>query len=144
MSEHPESVQQLFDEHQHLRDLLESVRASVAAPQSSAAVSEMIGELAGQVTEHFRQEEAGGYFTDVIQHAPRLASRVASLQKQHSLLADQLERLRQQAARTPPGGDAWQDLTGSFEQFCVTFNKHELAENQLLQQAYTDDIGVDD
>lgn len=143
MAQQPRSVTQLFDEHQQLRELLRTVQEAVAARRSDVAVENLIGELAGQVAEHFRHEEAGGYFVEVIQVAPRLAHRAETLQQQHARLSEQLGGLRRLAKEAEQKGQ-WEELTTAMEQFCTTFQMHELAENQLLQQAYTDDIGVDD
>lgn len=143
MAQQPQSVARLFDEHQQLRELLYSVQQAVAARRPDVGVENLVGELARQVAEHFRHEEADGYFVDVIQVAPRLAHQVESLHQQHAQLTEQLDGLRR-LAKGVEEESQWEELTAALDRFCSAFQSHELGENQLLQQAYTDDIGVDD
>jgi hypothetical protein len=96
---------------------------------------------------HFALEEAYGYFEDPVFVAPRLSERAATLRKDHrrlylqiSDLVDQVERLVYRG-RLPA---AWFRVQGRFEQFYEQLQTHEARENELILQAYDEDIGVGD
>lgn len=141
-TEHPAKV---LEEHASLWEILDEARAALAErrarPQS---IAEMLDELAQHVLDHFRHEETGGYFAEAIDVAPRLSERADDLLRQHPRLAAQLAQLRQYARRNDPSEAWWLRLSEMFTQFVSRFSEHECAENELLQDAYSTDIGAED
>jgi hypothetical protein len=55
-----------------------------------------------------------------------------------------LERLLSTATTGTPSASWWQAIAGEYDVFSRTFEAHEQAENSLIQEAYTRDIGTDD
>ena len=104
-------------------------------------------QLRDQLALHFSLEEAYGYFDDPIDVAPQLGRQAEHLRAQHKELYVDLcdlvergERLfydEQHAALA-----LW--IGPQFVEFDQRLRRHEEAENELITQAYDDDIGVGD
>jgi hemerythrin-like domain-containing protein len=136
---------QLGDEHACLREMLDNIRSTLIARNASrSAVAAMFQQLSLVVLEHFEHEEQGGYFTEVIERAPRLSERADALLSEHPAMATQLVTLRTFAARRDEPVQWFASLSEMFERFVECFRAHETAENQLVQEAYSDDIGAED
>ena len=76
--------------------------------------------------------------------APRLSDNVESLKRDHQSLLSAVRKLNQVASQGNGSSDWWQQLEQAFHQFSTDLMHHESTENELLQQAYTDDIGTGD
>lgn len=135
----------LIDEHQLLQRRLQEVGAVLAARWASrAAVASMIDDLRASILEHFEHEEAGGYFAEALEAAPRLGGRVRQLLSQHPEFSSQLILLRNQALETCSSPAYWERLQEIFADFLQRFRQHEFGENSLLLEAYDVDIGAED
>jgi iron-sulfur cluster repair protein YtfE (RIC family) len=133
------------NEHVHLRELLESVRQTLAARQGSPpTIAALFDELSRHVLEHFEHEETGGFFSAALELAPRLTSRAGELLQEHAEFRGRLSAMRQLAMPAEATEDWWRNMRESFERFFNAFRRHETAENRLLQEAYSDDIGAED
>jgi len=132
-------------EHVHLRELLLSVRETLATGDAERErLAGRLDELAEQVLDHFEHEEEGGYFAEVIGVAPRLCERANALLREHAEMARHLSEMRHCAAERSRRSRWWEELREEFEKFFERFSAHEAAENVLLQEAYWDDIGAED
>jgi hypothetical protein len=139
------TARDLSDEHSHLRQLVQEIRRTFArGGESQPEVLATLKHLNDVVLEHFQHEEAGGYFREAIEVAPRLKDQADGLLRQHPDLAKQLERLLSTATTGSPSASWWQAIAGEYDVFARTFDAHEQAENSLIQEAYTRDIGTDD
>ncbi len=150
--------QEIKEVNQELYDLLKRVRERLAEHREKAdssgrhsangrQLADLLAELRDQLALHFALEEAYGYFEDPVFVAPRLGEQAATLRKDHrrlylqiSDLVDYVERL---VFRGRPAS-AWSQVQGRFEQFHEQLQTHEARENELILQAYDDDIGVGD
>ena len=145
MTTHPtysEKQAQALDEHAQLRHFLSSIRATLAVRQSSSGViAAMFAELAIHVQRHFEHEEEGGYFAEALELAPRLSERADELLAQHPDLAAQLCVLQEYANENDASDLWWQQFQETFDEFFHRFQAHEEAENALLHQAYSEDLG---
>jgi hypothetical protein len=101
-------------------------------------------QLRDQLAMHFALEEAYGYFEDAIEVAPWLSMKADSLRGEHDNFYDEACQLVDQAEqllhREVPGR-LLAELVDRFGQFYEGFQKHESAENQLIQQAFNEDMG---
>lgn len=135
----------LCDEHLRLREMLESVRRALSQrPAPRHELGLLFRELVQHILEHFKHEEAGGYFAAVIETAPQLRERAGELLLQHPEMTAQLVELQELATKSSVNERRWREVEEMFAQFLDLFAAHEAAENALLQKAYGDDIGAED
>lgn len=138
------ALEQLADEHHRLRDVLSSVRETIAERSvAPPKVIELLVELTLVVKSHFDHEETGGFFSDIVGQAPRLKPRAESLSVQHADLCESLRGLRRRAESLKSDGD-WQELADGLASFTRQFHEHETRENSLMLDAFGDEIGTKD
>jgi hypothetical protein len=134
-----------LDEHARLRQALSSVRETIRDRASGPQViRDLLAELAQVLLDHFRHEEADGYFAAALAIAPRLTEQAAALLQQHPELTAQLAAVQAHAASGHCSEAWWEQLQLAFTAFFDEFSRHEAGENRLLQEAFHDDLGADD
>ena len=102
-------------------------------------------KLGDRLVKHFAMEEDGGYFADVLLHAPQLISKANALLAQHPKMCAQAREITAEVSPRKPAGDEWWQHTGElFRDFREELNRHEKQEDGLLQEAYSRDIGAND
>lgn len=142
-------VSSLGQSHMRLADLIQAVRVASSAaglPAQRTLVTQNLADCARRLhvamLEHFREEEAEGYLSDVLDVAPHLAHQVRVLQEDHSAIGKTLtEWLERTSTRSfngePDGCQLLLELVERLE-------AHEAAEGDLLELAFTDDLGNKD
>jgi len=131
-------------EHDALRELLGKVHRTLTKRRESVAnVSEMLQSLHRHVRTHFDEEEQGGFFEEIVSQAPRLSTRAETIQGEHARLNNDLLELIV-CADDAKSEDWWQNLEAKFHEFSKELMRHESKENELLLEAYSDDIGAAD
>lgn len=138
-------VEQVEQQHEEIRqsisDIHRVLRAGEASPPQLAS---QLSAFCVVLEDHFRTEEAGGFFDQITDQAPRLSSRADKLCHEHQQMLDSAKSLVKQAI-DGDGSEGWRDKMGAaFHDFGRSLMHHESEENELLQQAYTDDIGDKD
>ncbi len=104
----------------------------------------LINSLAAHLEMHFELEEENEYFSHVLNRAPHLSERVEQLLRQHETLKSEVDELVMMARRAlAENGDAT-ELAAQFSRFRKQLLNHERAEVNLLQEAYTCDLGGGD
>ena len=132
-------------EHAALRDALGALHRVLAQRQGAVAtVAEQLCALGDDVAEHFSDEETAGFFDDLLAQAPHLANRIDQLREEHQQLSDTIERLKVVAVHGDGSAPWWEQLEAAFHAFSKELMHHEATENELLVEAYTDDIGAAD
>jgi hypothetical protein len=135
------SPQELFREHSDLRSALELVAEAITARQARPDVmAEMIDQAVERVLTHFRREEQSGQFAV----PPHLAVRADGLVQEHEELTLRLRAIQRHAGAADAASAWWQQLHDQWQQFLRQFEKHENAENSLLQIAVNEDLGAID
>lgn len=94
--------------------------------------------------EHFADEERGGYFSEVLRAAPRLSRRAERLAENHIELRERLEKLLDLTQKAADAPDRWQKVTTGLAEFVKTLRAHEDEENDLVREAFMDDLGRGD
>ncbi len=125
-----------------LADLRELAQA--ARPSSGEGLADLRARLVAtqtHVTEHFRFEEQNGYMDAVREREPRLERAVRQLAEEHRQLAQSLEVLIGQAGAATSLGDS---LREEVQEWVERARRHELRENDLVQDAFNLDIGAED
>lgn len=143
--------QEIKEVHQELYARLDQVRQLCRLPASSQAhareLIDVLAELRDQLALHFALEEAYGYFEDPVFVAPRLSELAGSLRDEHRVLYLELSDLVELVERWNYRGrlaGLWARVRGRFTQFDDQLLAHEARENELILQAYEDDLGVGD
>lgn len=138
-----ETYQDLLDEHVKLRGMLHDLERKLTERQSPFA--EVVTELTALrdlVDSHFTSEEASECFPDLIANAPRVADRVGVMLAEHGELRSEVHLLVKEAG-TGSEQD-WTRLANCFRGFTEKLMRHEQAENELVQEVFTDDLGSKD
>lgn len=143
--------QEIKEVHQELYALLDQVRQYCRLPSPSPGngreLIDVLAELRDQLALHFALEEAYGYFEDPVFVAPRLSELAGSLRDEHRVLYLELTELVELVERLNYRGrlpGLWARVRGRFTQFDDQLQAHEARENELILQAYEDDLGVGD
>jgi len=139
------ALQTALKEHQDLMRLLGRLNAAVTAAEvDRGALAQQLRDLRAHMTEHFALEDQGGYFEEVVEFQPHLRERVDELHDQHPLLAAGIAELID-IVEGDPADEGWTaSLKARFETFRTLFVEHEHGENELVQEAYEQDIGSKD
>jgi hypothetical protein len=139
------SVREFYEQHEHLSRVLAELGGAISGRRG--APSDMAASLTGlreHVEAHIALEESDGYFHEAIAHAPRLKARADRLQQDHPQLALLLDEIVAFAGSGDGSESWWLRLAALFEEFGRRVRGHEQNENQLLQEAYTEDVGAAD
>jgi hypothetical protein len=122
-----------------LRELEQAVR-----PSSGEGLPDLrarLGATHTHITEHFRFEEQNGYMDAVRKREPRLERTVQQLAEEHRQLARSLEVLIEQARAATSLDDPFrEEVRGWVERV----RRHEVRENDVVQDAFNLDIGAED
>lgn len=133
------------DEHEALHHSLRDVRSVLEDRQYPTRVPEVLLEFGTHAQAHFVHEEAmDGFFDSIVDQAPRLKSRADALILEHAAMSSELNELTRLAQELTGTDVWWSQLNKDFESFWQTFCRHERAENDLVQEAFHDDIGSKD
>jgi hemerythrin len=135
----------MADEHAQLRDMLRLLAASFADRQSTGEqLAELLERSRDQLESHFAHEETGGYFEGIREAAPRLSDRVNELEHEHPQFLALIDQMRSRAL-SHEATDVWRDeCERLFREFRESFLAHEAGEHDLMQEAYSQDIGDND
>jgi hypothetical protein len=144
-------LQEIKDVNLELKRLFESVEHFCSRPisihGSSKKFVELLNELRDQLALHFALEEAFGYFDDPEHVEPWISDRADSIRGEHRYLYMAICELVEYAEYLYSQGN-WANLAtkmpAKFNGFSQKFKQHEWREQELILQAYTQDIGVGD
>jgi hypothetical protein len=132
-------------EHESLHHTLGELRCLLEERRSPEKVTVALAEFADHVRVHFaHEEEAEGFFDSVVDQAPRLKTRAEVLIAEHADMARELTQLSEYAKDGVVSEEWWTHLNDAFESFWQRFCRHERSENDLVQEAFHDDIGSKD
>lgn len=148
MAEHdPDHVffEKVQSDNEKLRELLGGVtRIFAGGLENVDRAAESLASLASQLETHFEEEEIAGVFDDVVERAPHLSERVDQLKQQHNELRNAFAAINQSASSGDRTVQWWDNLSKAFHDFSTDLMHHEHTENELVQEAYTQDIGSKD
>ena len=143
-------LQEIKEVNAALWELLAEARE--ACPRASAKDGQrqlvgLLGRLRDQLAMHFALEEAFGYFEDPVEVAPHLSQRANELRAQHGRLYVLIRDLAEHAEQALYGedhSDSPKQIATLFNAFHAELQEHESCENELILEAFNDDIGVAD
>lgn len=138
-------LEHLAEEHADLRTMLRNLQTAFGERKASAEeLASQLDKARKQLESHFAHEETGGYFQGVLDAAPHLSDRVGALKHEHPQFLSLLDQMRSRVT-SHETEEVWRgDCDNLFGQFLKNFLAHEASEHELMQQAYSQDIGNKD
>jgi hemerythrin len=132
------------EEHKQLHEAVDQLRMRIdEAHQRALAAIAAFDRLHESLEHHFEAEERGGaFFDEIVSEAPRLSGRVEQLRAEHVTmlkLVDKLEDDLKLEEFVP-----WQSIDTQLNELTTMFSRHEAAERDLMQTAFTEDVGNKD
>lgn len=127
-------------EHRELRRLVQVLRHALGkeggwSRELAREALEAFEALKTHLTEHFAQEEEGGYLEQALAVAPRYSDEAKLLLTQHALMTEQVAHVVETAQRALDDANAWTALKAEARELLQKLVEHETAENQIVQQA---------
>jgi len=142
---HPGSNSMIARQHLQIEALLDTLSNRFDAEKTvTRNLVSLINSLAAHLEMHFELEEENEYFGNVVHRAPRLSEQVNQLLLQHKVLEIEVEGLVNRARKALSENDDVSELAARFHKFRKQLLDHEHAEIDLLQEAYTRDLGGGD
>ena len=144
-------LQEIKEVNESLWKLLDHVRCTCqSVPELLANRKEIAPQLAllrDELAMHFALEEAYGYFEDPVSVAPHLDRLAEQLRNEHVQLYTQVIQLVENVEAEQFRGNIAQaapQIVQRFADFDQQLRRHEAREDDLIQTAFSDDIGVGD
>lgn len=140
-----EVFQEIDAEHRELERTYEAIREFLAdAPEHVDVLRKSLAELSLELSRHFKREEDGGYFTDIIDIAPRLSHQATALESEHEKLLIRLQQLEDRLNVAASRAEQDQLIHHDLPAFINACRTHEHRETELVQEAWLTDIGIGD
>lgn len=144
-------AEQLQQEHQMIgaaaKKLTDLVERPVSPHQEQSSwlnsVRDSLLSLGSHLKTHFAFEEFGGFMEEVVGESPNASPQVERLKQDHQTILAESERLCRMARGGSPSSDTAQ-LRKKILHLLERLNRHEHAENELVQRVLTDDLGTTD
>ena len=134
----------ILEDHLALKKLMQQIDDALASHTATvAAVSDLLARLGDNLVKHFALEEEGGYFAEALLRSPQLLAKANDLLTQHPKMCT-LARDLVDISPVQDNERWWQETRQRFQAFKAELLKHERNEDQLLQEAYTQDLGSHD
>ncbi|MFQ5489785.1 MAG: hemerythrin domain-containing protein [Phycisphaerae bacterium] len=141
----------LREEHLKVEALADQLRqAAAVVPRVSLQawinqLGERLAHFRAHMAKHMAMEEEGGYMAEVLERRPSLAKRVTRLQHQHKQVRRLLDDLyRLVGDMTAEDFLLAHDCSHRIDNLLSYIQRHEEAENELVEFVFTDDIGTRD
>ena len=122
----------------HIEDFLSRLN-NEASDADWDQLSVLAAELLEHVSQHFQQEEAGGYLEEAIARLPRLGPQATVLERQHAPLLQRLTEIVQSVYDTDRSAAAWQSWQSEFRKFSRALAAHEQHETALMDEAFANE-----
>ena len=135
LDQHLSRVEQLFIQHR------------VASSHGALRLLEALDELSEHLGMMFALKESDGYFGDVVEITPSLCRCADELKSDHQALFVELSHLIEQCEldiQRHRWQECWKMAEMTFENFHQRLEAHQMGEADLVQKAFTLDIGVGD
>ena len=142
-------LQEIKEDNERLRELMGSAAQSLSLPRHVRALDlvRTLSDLCDQLAMHFALENALGYLDDALEIAPRLSRRARALRSEHDALFEDFREIVDEAEKLIHNPHPRRQVTRvavMFFDFQARFQAHEAHENELIFEAFDDDVGVGD
>ncbi len=144
-----DNQEEVLEEHRRIQQLLGRVDAAVreATPGSgwSLELAGMLDEVVRLLKAHFSGEAESSFFRQMLETAPRLSPQINKLVLEHSgILKAFTEGAKLAKELDPADRVQCKDLRRKVQLALATLKRHEAEENEMIMQAYWEDVGVAD
>lgn len=141
-----QETEALLEQHRQIERLIEELENDITnRTVDCCKIAERVKFLCGLLAQHFRFEEEGGFFSEVVLVAPRLVERAKALEGQHQALLDLLHSFCDKTCADGIDKEQWwSHATEAFLRFKKEISRHEHDENMLVQEAFLADLGSKD
>jgi len=135
-------VDHMLAEHRRLHQLLCSMRAGIEqsagrdCQELFTEVAQCLKLLREELSRHFAEEEGGGCLDEAVSRCPRLSGAQRSIEAEHPLILERVDRLIDEATKLPPNLGNQIAVKDAFNELYVQLCLHERAENALLQEGF--------
>ena len=143
-------AEQLQQEHQMIgaaaKELKDLVERPVSPHEEQSgwlnSIRDSLLSLGSHLKTHFAFEEFGGFMDEVVGTSPNASPQVERLKQDHQTILAESERL----CRIARGGSPSEisQLRKKILHLLELLNRHEHAENELVQRVLMDDLGTTD
>lgn len=139
-------TERFFEEHERIEALLEELETAFSKrDRPPSEVIRLLSELPVHLEAHFAFEEAGRFFDHGMLRAPHLQPKADKILAEHSPLVEAAKALAKHTAEDDRSSPGWWDRgRDRFQVVKSELTRHEHAENDLVQEAYIQDLGAHD
>lgn len=137
--DHVQTTHPLIEAHRSLMGAIEALQREV--PHGSLAnLQKTLSLVRGQILEHFRLEEQGGYMKQALERSPFRERDVEKLLKEHRTLGAAIDSILEELRRATDVAPIRQRI----EHWIVQVRGHERQENILVEEVFDRDMGTKD
>jgi iron-sulfur cluster repair protein YtfE (RIC family) len=144
-------AEQLQQEHQMIgvaaKELKDLVERPVSPHEEQSnwpnSIRDSLLSLGSHLKTHFAFEEFGGFMEEVLGASPNASPQVERLKQDHQTILAESERLCRMTREGSLSSEASQ-LRKKILHLLELLNRHEHAENELVQRVLMDDLGTTD
>ena len=123
-----------------LATLAEKERGDEGEATLMRAMSQLTA-LRRELKEHFVLEERVGFLAAATEAAPRLSRRANRLSREHADMNAAVARILEDLLSSQKLPERWAALVESFARFSETLLAHEQAEEEIVREAFMEDLG---
>jgi len=132
-------------QHIQIKALLDALSSRFDSSKTATRnLVSLLNSLAVHLETHFELEEENDYFGYILSRAPRLSDRVDQLLQQHKTMRVDVDELVEMARQAFSEDGDTTEFASKFQRLRDQLLSHENAENEMLQEAYTCDLGGSD
>jgi iron-sulfur cluster repair protein YtfE (RIC family) len=143
-------AEQLQQEHQMIgaaaKELKDLVERPVSPHEEQSgwlnSIRDGLLSLGSHLKTHFAFEEFGGFMDEVVGTSPNASQQVERLKQDHQTILAESERLCRIASGESLSSES--QLGKKILKLLELLNRHEHAENELVQRVLMDDLGTTD
>jgi hemerythrin-like domain-containing protein len=132
-------------QHEVLQKMMARAQQLCARPQlNSAELWACFTALAHAIETHFATEETEGLFDQLLADAPQRSVQIAALRAEHGALQTMIGQLAEETKQLTFADRLPEQFSKTFSEFHSRFMRHEMTEDELIEDVYTSDHGIVD
>ena len=151
MHDEPEDapIEEKLDDHRACMRVVAEVERCLHEPPDregrwSGRMLEALNKLRGTLAAHFKVESGEPLFRTIPTAHPRFAGRLSRLESEHEGMLEELDQVVRQAEGSQSRIYEQRELNGRIQLLIAKIRRHEAEENEILIEAYWDEVGVGD
>jgi hemerythrin len=136
-----------LEEHQAINQTIDRLKTSIHCEDGRTSQKELlaiVSELRGLLQSHFATEEDGGFMAPVLEERPQAETTINALKKEHEEILDEIDSIEQTLASQSASAEKMEGVCETIKNLIEQLQHHERTEDELIQTAYTQDIGTKD